>query len=262
MPSDRDLEIAHGQFAQLGLPKTASTIDAMLRGGELDWSHLDAFLRELEAESEAVRPPVKQTFRSLEQVLMTALGGQEGARRSDIVRLARTAPSLDEPAQRMARVFPPIHASLERLGRGTDVESLLLAALLGHVVRMQILTDVVHAWVGHWGQGLDEEHRRAAIHYLLMLEFAVGPENQRVPDTSAYRHAVAHGHFQVKGHQVRFWHHDRRGVLVTELPALTSGDILNLYNLGELRLRGIEAFTRALVGWARHTSEAPSETAH
>ena len=92
-----------------------------------------------------------------------------------------------------------------------------------------------------------------------MLEFAVGQDGQRVPDTSAYRHAVAHGHFRIEGTTVRFWHHDRQGKLVVELPSLNAADILNLYNLGELRLRGIEAFTRSVVGWARHVEPESSD---
>jgi hypothetical protein len=263
MPDDPDLRISRGLFANLGLPETAASVDAMLSATKLTWDDLDAFLRCLERESAAKRPAVKEAFQSMERVLMTALG-ETKARRRDIIDLARAAPPLDEPMQRLARVFPTIHDALSRLGKSGDVEASLLAALLGHVVRMQILSDVVHPWVKHWGQGLENAARREAVHFLLMLRFAVGPEGQRVPDTTAYRNAVAHGHFQVKGHQARFWHHDRQGDLIVELPALTSGDILNLYDLVELRLRGIESFTRTVTGWARHAdipgSDGVSET--
>jgi hypothetical protein len=250
MPDDPDLRISRGLFANLGLPETAASVDAMLSATKLTWDDLDAFLRCLERESAAKRPAVKEAFQSMERVLMTALG-ETKARRRDIIDLARAAP-------------PTIHDALSRLGKSGDVEASLLAALLGHVVRMQILSDVVHPWVKHWGQGLENAARREAVHFLLMLRFAVGPEGQRVPDTTAYRNAVAHGHFQVKGHQARFWHHDRQGDLIVELPALTSGDILNLYDLVELRLRGIESFTRTVTGWARHAdipgSDGVSET--
>lgn len=265
MPNDRDLEIARNQLANMGLPRTAATVEAMLGEPRLAWNHLDAFLRELEAESATQRPAVKETFLSLEGVLMTAIGGR-AARRSHIVTLARTAPPVDDVAQRMARVFPAIHDSFQRLAGGGDTASALLMALFGHQIRYQLLADVVHPWVAHWGRGLTKADQRAAVQFLLTLAYAVGPQPRVVADTAAYRHAIAHGHFQVEGQVVRFWHHDQAGKLVGELHPLNAADIVNLYNLGELRLRAIEAFTRTLIGWARHVdlepSDAPSETAH
>ena len=228
----------------------------------LGWDDLLQVLERIEGALEHRDSILKSTFEMMEKIILESLDKAGARNRSQFQKRALAAPPIDGHVEQLDHSLAPIHGeiewSLKHTGRELTIAYLLMFGIL---VRWQVLNDISTEWVGHWGQGVADEKKRAWREILLTVKFARETATAREKsnqilqsDSTLYRNAIAHGDFAFEAiGRIRFWNRDKKGVR-RDLPPLNSADLGNLYNLMESRLRMMEAFARILRTWGRHSA--------
>ncbi len=241
----------------LGLKSTAEIVEEMEKDVEsrkgISWSKMQVFLDTLENEAEKHSKTCKDTFETMEKILMTALGDSK-ATRAELQKRALNAPAVNNHIDVLNGSLSTIHGQIQNTAQSKYTKSIPLLLMFGHIVRWQVLDDFAKEWVGYWGKGLNEELIKTGREFLLTVKYGIETPEELKSDTRLYRNAIAHGHFKfVDEHHVEFW--TRYKGKKQEIAPLTSGDLLELYKRTEIRLRTMEAIARVLRAWGRHPSD-------
>lgn len=249
-----DLKNAKEVSEALGLKFTADLIATMEKNiGErkrISWSMFEEFLDIFEIDAYKRSQICSRTFKTMEAIIMRALGESEAKSRSNLKDRALNAPPIDPHIDVLAGSLSIIHNEINEMKPTIQTQTLVLLSMFGHVIRWQALWNFTTEWVGHYGRGISEELKEKVKEELIWIKY--GLRKHMKADTRLYRNAIAHGHFRFKDeHHVEFWTRDscgkRRG-----LRTLNSGDIVKLSDFTEIRLRTMEIFGRVLRAWGRH----------
>ena len=222
----------------------------------ISWLEMQAFLDTFEDEAQKHNDTCRYTFESMEKILIAALDLFGSRSQSEILIRALNAPSIDHHIDALNAGLSTVHAEINHNTKSTSrKQTLALLLMFGHLVRWQVFEDFVKEWVGHWGEGLNQELKDSGVELLLTIKFVAQSKSTIKADTRMYRNAIAHGHFQFQDEQhLEFWNRDERN-RKHKIPPLTLGDLLELYNRTEIRFRTMEAYSRVFRAWGRHPAE-------
>ncbi len=253
-----DLKNAREVLEALGLKLTAEIVKGMEIDVEsskgISWSKMQDFLDTLEIEAKKYCKTCKDTFEIMERILIQALEESKTRTRIEIQKRALNAPAVDPHIDVLNISLSSIHGQIQKTKGSEWTKSIALLLMFGHIVRWQVLEDFVEEWVDHWGKGLNKNLIRTGRELLLTVKYGIQTPEVSKADTKLYRNAIAHGHFKfIDEHHVEFW--DRYKGKKLEIAPLTSGDLVELYQRTEIRLRTMEVIARVLRAWGRHPSD-------
>jgi hypothetical protein len=189
-----DLKKAKEVLDALDLESTARLIEIMEekvgeRKGIL-WSEMQAFLNAFETDSKRRGATCKETFETMEKILLQALDDSNARTLSELQNRGLQAPEIDSYIDALEAGLSIVHNEVKA---STRTQTGVLLLMLGHVVRWQVLEDFAKEWVGHWGRGLSHDLKKTGVELLLTVKYGAQTSSTLMADSRLYRNAIAHG---------------------------------------------------------------------
>jgi hypothetical protein len=247
-----DLKRAKEISDLLGLDDTSKRIEEMVKTVEkkesISWDQFINFVDYFEKETMCDETS-KLTFDMLEKIIVTSLEKDGKMKKSELKDRCLKSPPIDRLLETLDGGLSVIHDEIYKT-KSTNTGIILM--MKGMVSRFQVIEDFSKGFIGHFGVGFDDELKSASLELLLSIKFAKEEGKNVFSDYRGYRDAIAHGGYKFNPDgTIEFWTKDSRGRKF-DLPIINSGDVYELYNRSEKKLRIMEIFSRVLRAWGKY----------
>ena len=233
-----------------GLEDTAEALETLLNGrtecGRWNWSLFEHIVNRLVSEFGDQDPTYADGFAILNEVLgQTFKTKRRKGKLTDPFEVAWSS----EDSAHLATTLGLVMKTAEEALKSGEVDTAILLAGLGHIVRYEVRGDFVRRRIKAWAQPWMRTEREAATRDLLIDRFLVlkttGTGGK--PDTFHIRNAFAHAHFDVHDpNRIDVWDTDEKGNRTFSL-TLNALDLFNLSNMFEKKLKIVEMYPSLLV---------------
>lgn len=229
----------------LGLQDSSQALSVLLRrrldSGSWDWGLFEDCVNKLENEYAALDPTCSDGLAVLKRILNRTF------------EVKRRKGKLMEPFGRLwtgeerSQLDASLGVLILALRHSTNQETTILLASLGHLIRYETKGDFVRTRIHYWASPSvpSPEDRERLVEDFFTLRTR-GTDGRS--DATHIRHAIAHAHFRFFDGSVELWDLDRESGQETFRKRYSVREVLEVFNLFEMKLMLAEVYPSLMLG--------------